>query len=78
VTCREFADFIADYLTGGLPPAVAASFERHLSLCPNCEIYLAQYRATVDAGREAFDDEETLPAQVPEELIQAILAIRRS
>jgi anti-sigma factor RsiW len=78
VTCREFADFIMDYLTNELPADVAASFDRHLSRCPNCHTYLAQYRATVAAGREAFaDDRARVPDEVPEDLIQAILASRR-
>jgi anti-sigma factor RsiW len=76
VTCREFADFMMDYLTGDLPASVAALFERHLSRCPNCQTYLAQYRATVEAGRAAFDDPNA-PQDAPEELIQAILASRR-
>jgi anti-sigma factor RsiW len=79
VTCREFADFMMDYLTGELSADVVALFERHLSRCPNCRTYLAQYRATVSAGREAFADEDSsLPEDVPEDLIQAILASRRS
>ena len=78
MTCREFADFMMDYLTGELPAEVVASFERHLSRCPNCHTYLAQYRATVAAGREAFADESaTVPPDVPEDFIQAILASRR-
>ena len=78
MTCREFADFIIDYMDGGLDADVEAPFERHLSRCPSCRAYLAQYRATVAAGKDAFaDPDETLPADVPEELIQAILASRR-
>jgi len=77
VTCRELADFMMDYLDGELAPDHRTRFERHLSLCPNCRAYLAQYRATVAAGREAFADlDDQLPAEVPEELIQAILASR--
>lgn len=78
MTCREFADFIMDYLAGELPPDVLTSFERHLSLCPNCDTYLTQYRATVAAGRDAFADNDALvPEEVPEDLIRAILASRR-
>ena len=77
MTCREFADFIIDYLNGELPSDVAASFDRHLSVCPDCHTYLADYRATVEAGKAAFADSEAqLPDDVPEELIRAILASR--
>jgi anti-sigma factor RsiW len=78
VTCREFAEFIVDYLDGGLAADVRVPFERHLGGCPNCERYLAQYRTTVDASRSAFaDPEAAVPSEVPEGLIQAILASRR-
>jgi anti-sigma factor RsiW len=79
VTCREFADFIADYLSGELPPDSRASFEHHLLLCANCGKYLAGYEATVKLGKRAFADEDaTVPPQVPEELVQAILRARSS
>lgn len=79
VTCREFADFIADYLSGELPPDSCASFERHLRRCANCEKYLAGYEATVKLGKRAFaDDNAAVPSQVPEELVQAILKARKS
>ena len=78
MTCREFADFVMDYLTGELPADVAASFDRHLSACPNCRTYLAQYRATIAAGRAAFaDDHAAVPDDVPEDLIRAILSTRK-
>jgi anti-sigma factor RsiW len=77
MTCREFADFIADYLTGELPPAVHAEFEHHLDVCINCRRYLKSYEETITLGRRAFEDEdEMLPAVIPEELVQAILASR--
>jgi anti-sigma factor RsiW len=78
VTCRELADFIADYLTGDLSPEIRAAFEHHLSLCPNCRRYLASYQATVTLGKHAFDaDDAPVPAGVPEELVRAILDARR-
>ena len=78
MTCREFADFMMDYLTGELPADVVSSFERHLSRCPNCVTYLAQYRATITAGKQAFaSDSALLSDEVPEDLVQAILASRR-
>jgi anti-sigma factor RsiW len=77
VTCREFADFIADYLSGELPAATRASFEDHLKICPNCVAYLSNYRDTIALGRRAFAaDEAVLPDSVPDSLVQAILASR--
>jgi anti-sigma factor RsiW len=78
VTCREFAEFIGDYLSRELSSDVVAQFERHLSGCTNCHAYLANYRTTVDLGRQAFAaDEADLPADVPDDLVEAILASRR-
>jgi anti-sigma factor RsiW len=79
VTCREFADFMMDYLTGELAAATRQTFDHHLSLCPNCQKYLASYRETVALGRQAFDDDRAfVDGRVPEDLVKAILAARRS
>ncbi len=76
MTCRECAEFLSDYLEGDLAIEIRQVFDRHLSLCPNCVTYLAQSRATVLAGQAAFGDDAE--PDVPEELIQAILASRRA
>jgi len=53
-------------------------FDHHLTLCRNCVRYLAQYRETIAAGRAAFQDPEAaVPADVPEDLVRAILAARQ-
>ena len=78
MTCREFADFIGDYISGELESSLRASFERHLSVCPNCVAYLSNYRDTVSLGRGAFADDDTpVPDDVPAGLVDAILATRR-
>ena len=78
MTCREFADFLADYLSGELSPGARAQFERHLEVCPNCVAYLSNYRDTIVLGRMAMaGDDAAVPTDVPEDLIKAILASRR-
>lgn len=78
MTCRELADFIADYLSGELPANVRTAFDDHLRVCPNCRKYLASYEETVKLGRRAFEhDDAELPADIPEDLVTAILAARR-
>jgi hypothetical protein len=78
VTCREFADFMMDYLTDELPAPVKVLFEDHLRVCENCQRYLDSYRQSISLGKQAFDDlDETASLQVPERLIQAILSARR-
>lgn len=77
MTCREFIEFLLDYVQGNLPPEAQARFDEHLTICPDCVNYLASYRTTADLERLA-SAEENLPAGVPEELIQAILAARQT
>ena len=77
MTCREFADFMIDYLSGELSTESRTAFEYHLSVCSNCRRYLASYQETVKLGKRAFEDEDAnVPSQVPEELVKAILAAR--
>jgi anti-sigma factor RsiW len=77
MTCREFAEFLGDYLSGDLSVDVRSSFDRHLALCVNCQRYLAHYRETAVLGRAAFDDvSAAVPPDVPEDLIAAIVAAR--
>ena len=79
MTCREFADFMADYLSGELPIDTRVAFDEHLRVCVNCQRYLAGYEETIRLGKRAFaDDEAAVPPQVPEELVQAILRARRA
>lgn len=78
MTCRDVAEFMMDYLSGELPREAVRRFEAHLGACPNCVRYLAAYKATVELGRRAFEDDEqpATSAGVPEELIQAIVDSR--
>jgi anti-sigma factor RsiW len=79
VTCREFAEFLSQYTSNELSPETRAAFDRHLSLCDNCRQYLANYEQTIRIGRHAFgDDSGDVPLDVPEDLVQAILAARQS
>ena len=78
MTCREFADFIMDYQSGELSAELRARFDHHLALCANCRKYLTSYDETVKLGKAAFDDADAkVPPEVPDELVNAILAARR-
>ena len=78
MTCREFTEFIIDYRSGELEASQRSRFEDHLAACVNCQQYLESYDATVRLGKRAFDDENaSVPADVPDALIQAILSARR-
>ena len=77
LTCREFVDFLMEYLDGGLEPPVRRGCEGHVSECPACETYLATYRETQRLSQRLLcDPEGDVPADVPEDLVAAILAAR--
>jgi anti-sigma factor RsiW len=78
MTCREFIDFLMEYLSGGLSANEWAEFEQHLAECPDCAAYLRSYEETIKLGKAVFADPDApVPQDVPEELVQAILASRR-
>jgi anti-sigma factor RsiW len=78
MTCRELTDFLGAYLDGELSDEVRRRFEEHLAACPECAAYLETYRGTVKLARDAFRDPDApVPADVPEDLVKAILAARR-
>jgi anti-sigma factor RsiW len=76
MTCRELIDFLMEYTNGELPNEERQAFDRHLGSCIACRSYLDTYIRAVEMGRTAFADDETLPSDVPEDLVQAILAAR--
>jgi anti-sigma factor RsiW len=78
MNCREFTDFLHEYLFGDLPAEERAEFENHLAECSGCVAYLDGYRKTIALEKAAFADPENLRsrADVPEELLQAILRAR--
>ena len=76
MTCREFADVLADYLSGDMPAPTRRVFEEHLAICENCQKYLRSYEETVKLGRRAFDHDGPVPDEVPDDLVKAVLAAR--
>jgi anti-sigma factor RsiW len=69
ITCREFVELATDFLEGRLPAPERERFEDHLALCPGCQSYMEQLRATLRAlGRIP---EESLSTAAREELLHA-------
>ena len=75
MTCRDFADFLLDYVDGGLSGEARRHFDEHIARCPDCVHYLQHYTEAAKAGRLAMVDDQ--PADLPEALVQAILKARR-
>ncbi len=75
--CREFVEFVMEYLEGDLADEERRVFEGHIRDCPPCLTYLDTYEDTVRLGRSVCGPDDAVPEDVPEELVQAILAARR-
>ncbi len=79
ITCCEFEAFILDYHEDNLPPRQRRVFERHMAMCPPCRVSFEHYRKAIALGRGVCAEaEREAPAPVPEDLVAAILAARRS
>ena len=76
ISCRDFEDFIIQYLEGDLPWNKRFIFKAHLKVCKECRDYLAAYRLSMVTTRKALAQEE-LP-EVPEDLVKAVLAATQS
>lgn len=83
LTCRDFVEVIMAWLDGELEPAARQLFETHLEACPDCVNYLESYKVTVALEKCVCDadgpdgPDGPVPDDVPEELVQAVLAARR-
>jgi predicted anti-sigma-YlaC factor YlaD len=75
VSCREFIEFLLDYLLGTVD---REKFDAHLAVCPSCVNYLKSYQEAVKMGRISLaDPDEKLAEKPPEELVKAILTSRQ-
>jgi anti-sigma factor RsiW len=77
ITCRELIEFLIDYRDGNLPPEQKAEFERHLTCCGPCVAYMKTYEQAILLAKRCCRDDSPAAADVPEELVKAILAARR-
>jgi anti-sigma factor RsiW len=79
LTCRQLIEFLDDYVDGTLPQHARETFESHLGSCEECCDFLRSYRETIRLTRECCCDQaESERREVPEELVRAILAARRT
>ncbi len=77
MTCRDFADFLSEYVSGELAMAERTEFEAHLAECPTCVAYLDTYQKTIQLGKSAYaHPEDQVPDEAPDQLVRAILAAR--
>ena len=56
LTCREFTDFLMEFLDDELPLARRRLFLRHIAACRDCAAYLESYSTTVALARAAWSE----------------------
>ena len=62
ISCQQVVDYCLDYLSGTLPKEESASFDSHLTFCPECVKFFQTYKKTPEVSREALSLE--MPEQV--------------
>lgn len=70
LTCAEFEEFVHDYHEDLLPEPARRRFDRHMLVCPMCQVHFDSYVRAVALGQAVCEDE--LPDDIPEELVGAI------
>lgn len=79
ITCEAFEGFILAYLDDELTPRQKFVFEMHLKLCRECREYLRAYRAAMELAKSSQSgSSETLPDEVPDDLVKAVLDAREA
>ena len=78
LTCKEFDEFMIDYLEGALPVWQKYLCWLHVKMCRECAYFIKQYQRVVALEQTAFySPDAQIPDSVPEELVKAALAYRK-
>jgi len=78
LTCKQFDEFMMDYLEGNLPFWQKVACGLHVRMCRKCAKFVDQYRRVVLLEKNAFvAPGDSIPEVVPEELVKAALACRK-
>ena len=76
--CQDTLEQLSEYLARNLSIEEANRFERHFAECPECREYLRSFQQVIRLGQAAWrEPDDSVAANMPEELIQAILALRK-
>jgi anti-sigma factor RsiW len=68
ITCKEFVEWVTDYLEDKLPAEERKRFDAHLAQCSGCPHYLEQMRVTLRVAGEL--KEESIDPQARSELLK--------
>ncbi|MEZ4649446.1 MAG: zf-HC2 domain-containing protein [Candidatus Eisenbacteria bacterium] len=78
ITCRDLISFLDRYLDDELSKAERDVFSDHLRDCRCCLNYLEKYRTTIRLEKRCCPCSDTIPSEVPESLVKAILKAREA
>lgn len=73
IDCEQFENFLLAYIEDDLSPSQRRVVNLHLRACPDCRRYVTDYRRTLQALKVSKVEDDATLAEVPEDLIQAIL-----
>ena len=69
--CARLVETVTDYAEGAMSARERTRFERHLTACTSCQVYLAQLRRTIEmTGKLTVDDVNMLPASARNALLE--------
>ena len=74
ITCEEFNAFLADFVSGDLPPKTMDLVRFHLKICPMCRRHRHDYEETIKLSKVTGRDNEMVAA--PQDLINTILVAK--
>jgi anti-sigma factor RsiW len=63
MTCEELVELVTAYLEDTLQETERRAFDEHLSVCPGCERYLDQFRATIELLGELPQESLSTPGR---------------
>lgn len=73
MNCEELIRVLVDYVEGSLTEEELQAIASHLALCDGCVVYLRTYEITIRLEKVTARIDR---GDVPEELVQAVLAAR--
>jgi predicted anti-sigma-YlaC factor YlaD len=77
LNCRDFVEWVTDYLETTLPPELSERVEAHLEICEGCRLYLGQMRLTVRAlAMLRRDSPAATPQPIRQRLVRAFREAR--
>jgi len=79
ITCRQFEEFLIDYLEDRLTVEQRKLFERHMKVCPMCRTSLKSYLKVIEMGKSvcAEDEKDEQFTAAPQDLIEAIIDVSK-